>query len=67
MLNSAGKRVRTVRYTVAPLWMLGDLTGAAESLLPQAKQQALADVTVGWLVKMLHPPAMLSIPLCHLQ
>lgn len=42
------------------------LTGAAQALLPQAQQHALANVTVDGLVEMFHPPKVLAIRLDHL-
>ena len=54
-----------MRYTCAP-WWLRALTGAAESLLAEAEQHALTHAAVGRQVKVLHPPNMLPIPLCHL-
>lgn len=42
------------------------LTGAAQSLLPQAQQQALANVAVDGLVEMLHSPEVLAVCLDHL-
>lgn len=54
------------RSNVAPVWCVQVLTGAAQPLLPQAQQQALAHVAVNWPVEMLHPPEVLTVLLGHL-
>ena len=51
---------------VAPLWRSGVLTGAAQALLPQAQQHALAHVAVNGLVEVFHPPEVLTVSLGHL-
>lgn len=59
--------VRLERCMTAPKWWRSAvLTGAAESLLPKAKQHALAHTAVGRLVEVLHPPDVLSISFRHL-
>lgn len=50
----------------APVWRVVVLTGAAQPLLPQPQQQALAHVAVNRLVEMLHPPKVLPVRLGHL-
>ena len=55
-----------VRYTSAPCWRPGALTSAAEALFSEAQQHALTHAAVGRLVKVLHPPDMLAIPLRYL-
>lgn len=54
------------RSNVAPVWCVQVLTGAAQPLLPQAQQQALAHVAVNRPVEMLHPPEVLTVRLGHL-
>lgn len=51
---------------VTPPRICAVLTGAAQSLLPQAQQHALANVTVDGLVEMFHSPKVLAICLDHL-
>ena len=50
----------------APMWCVQVLTGAAQPLLPQTQQQALAHVAVNRPVKMFHPPKVLPVHLGHL-
>lgn len=54
------------RSNVAPVWCDQVLTGAAQPLLPQAQQQALAHVAVNRPVEMFHPPEVLTVRLGHL-
>lgn len=54
------------RSNVAPVWCVQVLTGAAQPLLPQAQQQALAHVAVNRPVEMFHPPEVLTVRLGHL-
>lgn len=54
------------RCIIALLWWVQVLTGAAQSLLPQTKQHALAHVAVNWLAEMFHPPKVLTVRLGHL-
>lgn len=56
-----------VEYTAAPCWQPGALTGAAESLFAEAQQHVLTHAAVGGLVKVLHPPDMLAVPLRNLE
>lgn len=56
-----------VEYTAAPCWRPGALTGAAESLFAEAQQHVLTHAAVGGLVKVLHPPDMLAVPLRNLE
>lgn len=50
----------------ALVWRGQVLTGAAQPLLPEPQQQALAHVAVNRLVEMLHPPEVLPVRLGHL-
>ena len=52
--------------SVTLFWCAQVLTGAAQSLLPQTQQHALAHVAVNRLVEMFHPPKMLAVLLGHL-
>lgn len=52
--------------SVALLWWVEVLTGAAQPLLPQPQQHALAHVAVNRLVEVLHPPEVLAVLLRHL-
>lgn len=56
-----------VGCTSAPCWRPGALTAAAESLFAEAQQHALAHAAVGRLVKVLHPPDVLAVPLRNLE
>lgn len=56
-----------LKCMAAPCRWLWVLTGAAEALLPEAEQHALTHAAVRRLVKVLHPPNVLPIPLCHLR
>lgn len=50
----------------APCCQLWAPTGAAESLLPEAKEHVVTQTAVSWFVEVFHPPYMLSILLRHL-
>lgn len=52
--------------SVTLFWCVQGLTGAAQSLLPQTQQHALAHVAINRLVEMFHPPKVLAVLLGHL-
>lgn len=48
-------------FCAVPFWKAQALTSAAQALLPQAQQHALAHIAVNRLVEVFHPPKVLSV------